>query len=170
MFSIFFFLVLIDLLKNEHVEILILTVLSMLTQLINLLKSKEVQIIITQSLKLAASKPVTNLIHCITKCVKSLFFIIKTDEITKFQKQIWELIEDEEFKNAEKPNIPATETDNIIQEGYDNQHNTDIIYEENKIDDNNNDNNNDIENKTDIDDNGSYYSPVRAWDGLTSMF
>ena len=86
-FVIRFWLVLIDLLKNENVEILVLTLLSMLQNLISLLKSKEVQIIITQSLKLTASEPVTKLMMGITKCVKSLFYIIKTPEIAKFQKQ-----------------------------------------------------------------------------------
>ena len=95
-------MVLIDLLKNENVEILILTLLSMLQNAISLLKSKEVQTIITSTLKLAGSEPVTKIMLGVTKCVKSLFYIIKTPEIAKFQKQIWELIEDEEQNRKRK--------------------------------------------------------------------
>jgi len=124
-FVIRFWLVLIDLLKNEHVENLVLTVLSMLQQLISLLKSPEVQSIITQSLKLAASEPVTKLVGLLGTCAKSLFFILKTPEIAKFQEQIWELIEDETKREKEAQSDHSTMTKqpgmssmDTIQEGY----------------------------------------------------
>merc|ERR1719410_3326861 len=90
----------------------------MIQSLISLLKSKEVQIIITHALKLAASPDVTKLVSGITKCTKSIFYIIKTPEIQQFQTQILQLIEDENQKQNETEHKNQATDTKISEEGY----------------------------------------------------
>merc|ERR1711933_327062 len=101
-----------------------------------------------------------------TKCIKSIFYIIKTPEIAKFQEQIWELIEDETNKEKADKNhksdktktkqpittqiIPGTDA---IQEGHYDEYSDQYPEEtKNDIDDNDDDN---ISTTT----NATYYSP-----------
>eukprot|EP01083_Nonionella_stella_P021139 58618_1 len=157
-FVIRFWLVLIDLLKNEHVEILVLSILSIIKQIIDLLKMKEVQIIITNALKVTASEPIATLMILITKCIKSLFFIIKTPEIAKFQTQIWDLIEDE--LNTAKQQQTRSSNDGYLSDN-------DDITEYNEESKQNMD---DIHNDNASVTTNTSYLPSRAWYGITSMF
>lgn len=192
-FVIRFWLVLLDLLKNEHVEALVLTILSMLQQLITLLKTKEVQAIIAHSLKLAASEPVAKLIVGITKCTKSLFFILKTPEIAKFQQQIWDLLEDEKLRAEDamdkQPGMStsATTAMDTIAEGYGHENEDEYTEDEDFPHDGSGDEMNSTRTNSHenlcVDDEketaspktsaktttSSLYSPYRAWNSIASM-
>merc|ERR1719410_1677930 len=136
----------------------------MIQSLISLLKSKEVQIIITHALKLAASPDVTKLVKGITKCTKSIFYIIKTPEIQEFQTQILQLIEDENQKQNENQ---ATNT-KIPGEGH---HSEDENDEEQESKNDNTETPHTPKKTASKTTNSGYsYSPYKAWNGLTSMF
>lgn len=165
-FLLRFWMVLIDLLKSEHVEALVLTVLQMLQSLIALLKTKEVQRIVTDLLKLAASEPVGKLVVGVTKCAKSLFYILKTDEIAQFQEQIWALIEDE----------------TAAQMNRDTQTKQPGMADDVDVDDENEGDNPTMDMRQKQHTQGasaaktagaqsqSYYSQMKAWSGISSMF
>ena len=143
----------------------------MIQSLISLLKSKEVQIIITQGLKLAASPNVAKLMQGVTKCAKSIFYIIKTPEITRFQTEIMELIEDENKKQKEEATDTRIPGMDPIEEGYSNE---DVQQQQQqqecKEQNDDHDTPKSPENTATTATESGYYSPYKAWTGLTSIF
>ena len=87
-----FLLTVLDLLKNEHMKHLIESILGILEALVLLLQTEDCKLLLKSLINIAASEAIQLLIQCFGKIIRSLFYLMRTQEIEKFKSMARDLI------------------------------------------------------------------------------